>query len=884
MSDVNVERRLVAIGVALDAFFDRCEDTVGHTDHSMLCWLRGHFTDQPYRFPFQLVGRNSTKRRYRNLWKRLTYLVVRVYCLDPIVCAGLLRLKLTAKQRASVARLWNDSWWERHPEGLPPSGPASSQGDSFPSDESDDEDSGTSDDDRQSDGSRSGMENSMVMNGGGEETVSATTARSNHDGGSRHPEASSESISPCRSSPIDELADLVGLLASFLCTEQYRDSRAASTLLVYYSGVLGISPDGMTFQRPRAYTSNLSGLVYCIRLVLLEATLPRFPHSYVDWVQRPSVGQLEKLNATRGRFMSAGCQAPMGELLSRRSYGRALSRTDGPSFRVRWSDDAQTIFWADGQLTMDGFRKLAHQALEKASRSCSSLMFNFQPSMALGHLRDNMSNYAAGHSFVLEPPNKLVDSYLKLLPYACADPPDGLMSDGEWDLTAVDRYLQKEGEFQRQLMLILYLLGGQAPRSTELFSLERANGPGSSRGIYLYGDSLIYVTRHHKARRATNREFQVACFLPPTAGELLFQYLVYIRPFADMLRRVCLHRPETSRLLFFTSGAENTPWTSGMLSKELRDHTAEAVGVAFGVQTYRQLSIAITERHIRDISGPFNRFDDHCNEIDMDAAFAWQSSHRPVQRGTAYGLDGAYPDSLQPALLRVYQWASTKWHRFLNLCGNSGGAAQPASPHVHSEQDVHKITASSNLDLKRRMDAMGDRPVDQNKRLCEGFRESSSFHDRAATSVSSEPRNLHHEGPFASHLAYLEEYKVVVCIPCGQCIDSKRVKRHLRACHPAWPHDFRKRCTQYVKSLSIAAPMDVKCPPPCEQPLQWLSIYNGWSCLRCEYLCTTQGLIQQHARKSHDRLGGQSQQWRPAKVQTFFPSVDSRYFEVCPGD
>ncbi|KAF1808266.1 hypothetical protein P152DRAFT_228565 [Eremomyces bilateralis CBS 781.70] len=37
----------------------------------------------------------------------------------------------------------------------------------------------------------------------------------------------------------------------------------------------------------------------------------------------------------------------------------------------------------------------------------------------------------------------------------------------------------------------------------------------------------------------------------------------------------------------------------------------------------------------------------------MDIAFAWQSGHRPVQRGITYGLDGAFPDTLQPVLLRV---------------------------------------------------------------------------------------------------------------------------------------------------------------------------------------------------------------------------------------
>jgi hypothetical protein len=51
---------------------------------------------------------------------------------------------------------------------------------------------------------------------------------------------------------------------------------------------------------------------------------------------------------------------------------------------------------------------------------------------------------------------------------------------------------------------------------------------------------------------------------------------------------------------------------------------------------------------------------------DLNVAPAWQSGHRPLQRGTTYGLDGAYPTQLQPALLRAYEWASTRWHEFLH--------------------------------------------------------------------------------------------------------------------------------------------------------------------------------------------------------------------------
>ena len=38
-----------------------------------------------------------------------------------------------------------------------------------------------------------------------------------------------------------------------------------------------------------------------------------------------------------------------------------------------------------------------------------------------------------------------------------------------------------------------------------------------------------------------------------------------------------------------------------------------------------------------------------------------------MQRGMTYGIDGAYPGSLQPALLRIYYLASEEWHKFLNV-------------------------------------------------------------------------------------------------------------------------------------------------------------------------------------------------------------------------
>ena len=74
----------------------------------------------------------------------------------------------------------------------------------------------------------------------------------------------------------------------------------------------------------------------------------------------------------------------------------------------------------------------------------------------------------------------------------------------------------------------------------------------------------------------------------------------------------------------------------------------------------------MTEKHVKCISRPFDRNHDKSADAAITVAYAWQSGHRPVQRGTTHGINSAYPDSLQPALLEAYYWASMEWHKFIS--------------------------------------------------------------------------------------------------------------------------------------------------------------------------------------------------------------------------
>jgi hypothetical protein len=302
------------------------------------------------------------------------------------------------------------------------------------------------------------------------------------------------------------------------------DGSASSTLLVYFSGILGFSASGLTFERPRNYTPKPSGLIYCMRLCMLEATLPRLANG---WQVRPRTGDLSHPNRVRERYMCFGCQAPIGALLSLRSYGRAFSRSNGPSFRVNWSDDGKT--------TMSQFRGLGTRVHDRVAAAMSRLMYGLQPDLDLKKIGDRMSNHESGYSFVQDLA-ALRSEYLKLSVRACLDPIDGLMSGERWNFDAVHRHLREESSLLLHIFQVLFLRAGQCPRISEISSLECHNGPSTARGVYVNDGHVVYITRHSKVHQATNQEFQVVRYLCLNDSVLIAMYLIYVRPFADRNR------------------------------------------------------------------------------------------------------------------------------------------------------------------------------------------------------------------------------------------------------------------------------------------------------------------------------------------------------------
>jgi hypothetical protein len=745
----------------------------------------------------------------------------------------------------------------------------------------------------------------------------------------------------------DPSVDAVLRFCYEMVTEHFEDGRASSALLVYFSAVRGLSrQEGNEYLRPARYTPILSRLIYCTRLIFLEAILPLRAHTYAGFAARPRYGQLAALNAVRIDQMCDGTMSPLGEFLSLLAYGLTLQRSEGPAWHFDWSEDGQTISWdGDTRLSMGQFRSLAHEAFRQATVQSRRLMYDFDPEdPQMGSLRDRLSNTTPGYSFLTDPHNGLGELYLTVFMRACTAPVDGLLQtrhgdgQGSWDVDAAQAYLHGHDTFLKNLMVLEQLDSGQAARVSELLTLEQTNTRSRLRGIGIFGGQMFSITRHNKARLTTNREFQVARFFSPQVAALMYRYLVYIRPTAYAILRQCF-RHEPDRTLIFTPISRSTGWTTKVFTEELKRLSRDALGteMEIGVRLYRQLSIAITERHVRGALPTFNRFDDVTEAADPDVAFAWQSGHRPMQRHLIYGLDGAFPDKLQPSLLRLYARCSEKWHSFLMI----GPEAPPTNDIASVRSDTDTILPRQNLGQgtnakkRKRISISSPQTTSQTslKRPRRGLSNTVSTEAPLLSPSSSQvPCTLPDDGrvinpsrpqPLAvsrdgnsrldsgkgkfqtyGTFVHLTEFNILVCSTCQYAVFADQVASHLL--HKRHIRNFTPRERKDLVSIIDEIPglfrsqdclLNFKWPRSDSQPIPFIKPpkHDSLGCHICAYIANTERGMIEHYRKTHQwvnnrKRGGYQDKllerpWRKhVSCQYFFHnSKGFRWFEVCRG-
>jgi hypothetical protein len=242
-------------------------------------------------------------------------------------------------------------------------------------------------------------------------------------------------------------------------------------------------------------------------------------------------------------------------------------------------------------------------------------------------------------------------------------------------------------------------------------------------------------------------------------------------------------------------------WTTQTFSDTLGQISASVLPglpVRLNARLYRQLGIAISEKHVRGVARPFDRHNDRTRNAPCDIAFAWQSGHRPIQLSTTYGLDGAFPTHLQPRLLQIYAAVSTEWHVFL---------------------DMHQ----SRPPLKRGL-------TDEPRGLT-----SEPPPQKRVRSLAGGPHATN-RGP--SPFTYNAEHQIIICQRCGTCLllTTTAWASHLRQEPHRMSGTMLQATIDSFRGLALRTKAELKrhkltqseCAP--SQAIEGLARYAGYRC------------------------------------------------------
>jgi hypothetical protein len=201
-----------------------------------------------------------------------------------------------------------------------------------------------------------------------------------------------------------------------LLTQEIREQQLVSNnLLLYTIGILSIDVEHHSFTRTTTSSSHISGFLWVGRLLPLEYALPKKAHVLLQWPARSAFPQpINRLREVHSCFLVPQQPCMMGELITLKSYARAVQRYDLVAYRLFFSDDLQSVRINTQWLRNSPFKQWIHDSVYKARGQLCELLSGCKVPMLpeVPDLVDSFSNKTPGYSFLTDERNQL-EQYIR---------------------------------------------------------------------------------------------------------------------------------------------------------------------------------------------------------------------------------------------------------------------------------------------------------------------------------------------------------------------------------------------------------------------------------------------------------------------------------------
>ena len=81
----------------------------------------------------------------------------------------------------------------------------------------------------------------------------------------------------------------------------------------------------------------------------------------------------------------------------------------------------------------------------------------------------------------------------------------------------------------------MYIVASQPANGPELGSIKVVNSVYSARNIYVINGRIVFLTTYDKAIKRRGKGEFVLRYLPDAVSQLVAKYLIYVRPFSQLV-------------------------------------------------------------------------------------------------------------------------------------------------------------------------------------------------------------------------------------------------------------------------------------------------------------------------------------------------------------
>ncbi len=479
--------------------------------------------------------------------------------------------------------------------------------------------------------------------------------------------------------------------------------------LLHFTAVLGIDGERRSWKRAADYTSQLAGILWCARALLLE-------HAFEGQAEdacEVSTEATEAFLELHHTWLVDGTHSPISTIIRIMSYGRGHREHETSPGKVLWEEDGKALRFLGERVVVADFCGAARRALAEAEALLNELLWGtWQGGVAveLPRVVDSLLFEGAGRSFATSGRNPwLRPGAGRVAGQARA----ALWSERQerWRQAASSEFLSRLNVFRMALLVCTHLWAGQPGRGPEVMTMRHCDTQQLVRNIFVHDGQVLLVTDRdkHKAIRGVGRK--VARFLPEAAGRMMVAYVAWLLPFETMLRVACgFPKVTAATASFLWRDPGKGRWDTTVLSRRLGELTSVSCGVQLTVSTYRHVAIEMGRR-IRGIMVEWTKmgggkgegeedFDEAAPAVEeetvdpvtgektaqggWDCVWDLQATHGSKVALQHYAVHLQFPGQLQPEMVATYRQVSRLWHRFLE--GGGAGAGNGGKKQRGGEQ------------------------------------------------------------------------------------------------------------------------------------------------------------------------------------------------------